>query len=239
MLDWRRAADYGFAESLTRAEWAWQFLRRNPDYRRDYAWFSETWQALEADYGAPPQRDFFRWKQDPRAWRAESEIAGCAEACPGEGEQVLIECWMGAKWGLRKFPLDPSSERPVPGEALDWREQAIEVPEVGCDDLQHDQGIMALAFDLALPLAPQLEAARIALIGRQRALDKRGSLPPRTLRAARAIWTRYLRLLDAQQAGAAPDEMGRALGLDAIDTELAAAWAMARTGYRRILLLDD
>lgn len=98
---------------------------------------------------------------------------------------------------------------------------------------------MALHFGLALPLAAQLDAARRALIGRQHALDKAGALPPRSLRRGRPAWTRYLRLLDAEQAGAAPAAMAEALDLNGVEPELAAARAMAQDGYRRILLLDD
>ena len=49
------------------------------------------------------------------------EIAGCGmEVCPGENDQVLIECWMGAKWGFHKFPLDPERIAPASDE-LSWR----------------------------------------------------------------------------------------------------------------------
>ncbi len=51
------------------AQWAWEFLRRNPEYQADYREFISTWRALEAVYGAAPQRDFQRWQRDPRATR--------------------------------------------------------------------------------------------------------------------------------------------------------------------------
>lgn len=34
--DWRSAADYEYVSGLTLAGLAWEFLRRNPDYRRDF-----------------------------------------------------------------------------------------------------------------------------------------------------------------------------------------------------------
>ena len=34
--DWRSAADYEYVSGLTLAGLAWEFLRRNPDYRSDY-----------------------------------------------------------------------------------------------------------------------------------------------------------------------------------------------------------
>ena len=36
VLDWRSAAAYAYLDNLSPAELAWEFLRRNPDYQRDY-----------------------------------------------------------------------------------------------------------------------------------------------------------------------------------------------------------
>lgn len=35
--DWRRAETYAYTQSLTRVDWAWEFLRRNPAFRCDVA----------------------------------------------------------------------------------------------------------------------------------------------------------------------------------------------------------
>lgn len=239
-MTWRDAALYAFDPPLTREEWAWQFLRRNPEYRRDYAWFIATWQQLEAEYGVPPKRDFFRWKQDPRAWRAEAEFAGCGtEVCPGENDQVLIECWLGAKWGLRKFPIDPAVTRPAPGIELDWREQPVVVAKLEPgDELSPSPVKMALEFDLELPLAAQLDQARIRLVARRRALEQAGRLPWRAVRAAAATWGRWLRLLDGVEVGAGMDELQSLLDLADPAGESSQARQMTVSGYRRILLMD-
>lgn len=232
-MDWRREGDYAFAANLDAAGWAWQFLRRCPEYRADHAWFAATWRALEADYGAPPHRDYFRWKQDPRAWRAESEIAGCGtEVCPGENDQVLIECWMGAKWGFRKFPPDPDVDRP---EELAWRDRPITMEVLDVIPMDDTPERVALGFDLGLPLEPQIEAARRKLATLRHALNREGRLPPLTPARGAAIWTGWLRLLDGLEAGAAEAELEAALG----PIRTADARAMACHGYRRILLMQD
>ena len=33
LADWRKAEDYSFPPNFPRARWAWEFLRRNPEYR--------------------------------------------------------------------------------------------------------------------------------------------------------------------------------------------------------------
>jgi Family of unknown function (DUF6499) len=35
-LDWRSAAAHAYLDNLSGSEFAWEFLRRNPDYRRDH-----------------------------------------------------------------------------------------------------------------------------------------------------------------------------------------------------------
>jgi hypothetical protein len=35
--DWRHGESYRYTSGLPRRGWAWEFLRRNPDYRRDAA----------------------------------------------------------------------------------------------------------------------------------------------------------------------------------------------------------
>ncbi len=236
-MDWRCDTDYAFCDQLDLAGWAWQFLRRAPEYRADYTEFIAIWRQLEASYGAPPQRDFFKWRQDPRAWRSEADLAGCgAEICPGENDQVLIECWMGAKWGFRKFPLDPAINLP---DELAWREFPVDVAVVESDSgLAFPPEILALRFDLSLPLPAQLEAAKKQLLANRLLREKGGHLPPRNLRTGAPLWRLWLRLLDALESGDTPSQMAATLGLSEPEREVAAAIQMRSGGYRRILMLE-
>ncbi|MEW5789340.1 MAG: DUF6499 domain-containing protein [Pseudomonadota bacterium] len=236
-MDWRRAEDYAFAADLDAAGWAWQFLRRCPEYRADHAWFIATWRALETDYGTPPTRDYFHWKQDPRAWRTQAGLAGCSlEACPGEGDQVLIECWMGEKWGFRKFPPDPAEDFPPD---LTWRHIPIPMLPLANDAFPAlAAGQVALAFDLELPLGPQLEAARQELARQRHALTRAGH-PPFHPGHAAPRWTLWLRLLDALAAGAEPETAGQVMNMADPVAEASAARRMGCHDYRRILRLIE
>ncbi len=204
---------------LTRDQWAWEFLRRNPGYRADHARFIAIWRALEADYGAPPNRDFSKWKRDPRAYGplpgADAPVQATGELCTVDDDRVLLECWMGAKWGFYKFPLDPACEAPAPDE-LSWRpppaDAAID-PATRVD----------IRFDLALPLPPQLEAAKFKLVSRTADLRRQGHAVPHSVANQRDHWAALLRQLD---------------GIDASDaTLMAEARAMVAGGYRDILRL--
>ncbi len=217
-------ADYGHCASLTRDQWAWEFLRRNPDYQSDYRRFMDIWRALEADYGAPPQRDFQRWKRDPRAYGPLGEevpaLSG-TDLCLGEDNRVLLECWVGAKWGFHKFPLDPLRSAPPSPSELSWRPP----PSPTKPD---EQFRLQIDFDLALPLPPQLEAAKFRLLTHAAELRRSGLAAPMTVANQHERWTRMLRLLD----GTTPtNEEEVAMLRD--------AQAMTQGGYLDILRLAD
>lgn len=219
------ADPYAYCETLTRDQWAWEFLRRNPAYQRDYRAFITIWRALEADYGVPPNRDFAKWKRDPRAYGPlpgqTDPDATTGEHCIADDDRVFIECWMGAKWGFYKFPLDPA--RVAPGaDELSWRptpanERAIETPYR-----------VNVSFDLSLPLPEQLEAAKFRLVSRAAELWRQGVAAPKTVANQRKNWTAMLKLFDGDTA---PDTDIVSLAKE--------GRALVSNGYRDILWLAE
>ena len=230
--DWQEPAHYAALQSADARQWAWEFLRRNPAYRRDWEAFIARWRALEADYGAPPQRDFLRWKADPRAWVRAAEAEG--GECRVDEDKVLIECALGAKYGFYKFPPDPVEDRPD----IEWRPLPETPPFEDCAEVE---AAMPLCFDLALPLRPQLEAAGRRLAARQARLRREGMRMKR-LRVWRDEWLRWLRLLDAEAAGAGEEAIARVLfGGDrqALADARRAAHALRDGGYREIAFYPE
>jgi len=242
---WDKPEDYAFTETLSLGQWIWEFLRRNRDYREDWVWFQSAWQTLETRYGTPPNRDFSRWEADPLAWRQVMDD-DCGE-CRVDQDNVLIECWMGAKWGFYKFPLSPDTDAPIIGEQLTWREidwPAVEV-DAGCMAyLGETAHKLALGFDFELPLRPQLEAAKRYLQARQSRLRRAGERMPRTLESQRGRWRLMLSLLDAQAAGVGDMALRNwleprlAAGED-FDAFCAEAAALVDGGYRELLRMPD
>ena len=206
-------------EQLDIGQWAWEFLRRNPAYQADYRDFIATWRALEAEYGAPPNRDFPRWKNDPRSTRAawDPSLSTGAACVTDEEDKQLIECWMGAKWGFYQFPQDPALPAWQLEAPVNWRPALglrFNRPATSASEIQ-------LTFDLALPLPAQLEAAKSWLIGSQAALKRQGLAVPHTLQSRRAHWAELLHAWDSQ-SGSLFEE----------------ARAMVEGGYREILRLQ-
>jgi hypothetical protein len=244
---WYQAEQYGFTDSLSVAQWAWEFLRRNPEYQNDWAWFWATWQSLEARYGKPPCRDFAGWERDPDAYRWVDDASG---ECRADQDRLLIECWMGAKWGFYKFPLDPQTDQPVIGEQLVWREVEQAVRKVAADDspyLDQSPERIALGFDLDYPLREQLETAKRFLQGRQARLRREGKIVMHTVARWKRDWALMLQVLDGLHAGEPlpriyavlkqqADSPGSQQRLQALSAE---AERLVRGGYRQMLRIPD
>ena len=241
MRDWRNPDDYGFTNDLSPEQWAWEFLRRNPQYGKEWREFFATWKALEASYGKPGQRDIAAWKQDPRAWVPAAE---CAESdCRVDGEKVLIECALGARWGFYKFPPDPADEDPVGGGRLNWRDFTLE-PILVCNQEAHDDGepgAVMLRFDLSLPLREQLASAKRLLQIEQRNRIQAGIIKAPRIVAHHEQLCRLLRLLDALHAGAVPGQIQAILYAESTETlskDQRDAILLRDQQYRRLLLLE-
>ena len=246
--NWRNPSAYAFTDTLLPEQWAWEFLRRNPDYQSEWQRFWVTWQALEADYGRAPHRDFTRWQRDPRAYVV-VEDSRPGDSCRVSADKVLIECWMGARWGFYKFPLDPAIDTPVIGEQLAWRPVEREARRVGPHDgayLGGEEGKLALGFDLRLPLREQVELAKRYLQAEQRRQRQEEGLKAATAANLKGRWTLCLRVLDGEAEGHSLDELARTLFGDIDDAGerreaaracLAEAQALRDGGYRRIAVL--
>lgn len=197
-MNWREPGIYEYTHALNADQWAWEFLRRNNDYRSDYQWFIQTWQTLEQRYGKPPRRNYSRWQQDPLAWRISSSQQ-TDQDCTMDGERLQIECWMGQKWGFYKFPNDPSLCAPITADQLAWREthtEAALITDENKTSYLTDHSRVALGFDLSMPLKQQWDDSRKILAILQRQLLKNS--PDKICRIAtqRASWNTCLRILD-------------------------------------------
>jgi hypothetical protein len=225
IADWKEAAAYRRLMAGDGAAWAWEFLRRNPQYQAEWQAFMDVWNELEARYGSPPNRDFCAWKNDPRAWVPADE---CDGDCRVDHDKVLIECAMGARWGFHKFPPDPRDDSAVPEHRIGWRERPDDPLSVDFDrplPCQTDTQAL-LCFDLDLPLKPQFERAKRELQMLQRQRVRQG-MPMRSVRRMATEWVEQVRVLDALLAGVPSAELQNAF----TDETVKAALAMRDGGY--------
>jgi hypothetical protein len=221
--DWRDPAGYPFNKSTPPAQWRWQWLRRRPSYRN--AW----------------ERAADRARRRGGVLVAEADFPIVAQMDFGPAELI----WPGQQLS------DGQAESLVPpviGRAplvVDWVSQ-----DVG-QEIARD-GIRLLAFNVNLPIGPQIKAAKAALADMQSARAKEFSESwarvarhfardaPKIARdlagraAARAAervkaerpqprkWPLYLRVLDARTCGASYGEIARVLRLNSDQTVRAA-----------------
>lgn len=203
---WQRGESYSYLLSVERSIFAWEWLRRTPDYRR--AW--------DRSRGEP--------------------IAAQARLAAKFGLQELIAPSLSgaAARPIWKETVDPRVLNAVPGEAtaradrIDlWQLWAWAVVAV-CDDVEHWRfgnqsfsiridlrsgtllgGEAALAFQLdgLARLAPKLAALDLLM-----RLADRPDVPPAVPAERRAArWIAELRVADALAASATQQEMARVL----------------------------
>ena len=235
--------DYSYTEKLNKEQWAWEFLRRNSEYQRDYKTFIHRWRGLEEDYaksssssnfdikGELHDRDAKRWKNDLRShaneWQAEMTLL---EEFPDSDEDnasqdtVQIEDWMAAKWGYSSFPLDPEFKSPNFPDDLNWQEQTIDLDDIRFD-AQTTDPVAQVNFDLRYSLQDQLDAAHKDLITLTSQLQRLGKVK---LVASDhySEWLQQLKILDDPE-----------LLKQSSEEQQLAAHRMCQTGYRKILLM--
>jgi hypothetical protein len=232
MPNWRKADDYAFAEQhFSPHDWAWEFLRRNEDYRT-------AWEELQ---NATDQLE-----QHPEAPGVAARVN---KARKRSGEFGLLD-FRDPKWSARVASTDPFTPSP------NWLgavgvivlvDQILDGFEPGLGTWPGYPQSIALSFSFSMPIEPQIMlASRLLREYSRRAYDEAGIRPPKPkIRFNPARFTLYLRVLDARQDGEKTVEIARALfgdkaepGRSARDA-LAAARKMITNGYRDLLLMAN
>ncbi len=170
--NWRNAADYKFTKDLDLNGWAWEFLRRNLDYRKDWE--------KELNYFLKKNRLLTKKEIEDDCFSL---------------EPLLIDC--GAKWWILRF-VNPDTDYPL---FLDFvnshgcvygKSQNIELLP----------GQVAAVFDLNLPIKRQADQMKHKLTLRQKEYKRKGIVKRRQPRTKDFCQPSYLRVLDAKAVGA-------------------------------------
>lgn len=204
-MDWRREDDYRFTERLDPQGWAWEFLRRNSRYRREFEAELEAFQALpskgpmgwipddplDPDFLIPHYRDprnVYRWHLSAFFNPAQDKPRRLYFLPPGRHATSV-------QWGV---PVDPELD---PDDANFIREERkVEL------DLR--PGEVAAVLDLSIPLDRQLKVVKRSLKWHQNWFEKELKvLRVQRPKLHRRLWARYLRLLDADDEGIGPKEI--------------------------------
>jgi len=185
-LEWWKPKDYSFTKKLDPLGWAWEFLRRNPDYRVDF----------EKELPG-----YLEWCEKMSSGPPMQELVGDkAERIGPEHPRFEISGSIDAgiyynKWGLVGL-LNPDTDKPhYLGSAF-----AMLLSGGGDRFFKNDPAGPRRWrnewFDLSLPIKPQIEAVRQELLREQRYQRDNKGLKVRRPKSHLQNWTLYLRLLD-------------------------------------------
>ncbi len=187
MPNWKNKAEYAWLEGVSKTEWAWQFLKRNSEYREDF-------EAAKKDgviYIPPKGEDEtdLQWQH-----RAMDEVGG--------PRKINRQSFYAEKWQI----LPPLSD-PYEGAAPTFRREYPRV--VGWDELEKffvesegervPENFALVAFDLRYPI--EFKSVQASLKSLQQCVESRA------LRNQSPNWTAHLRLLDALDSGAESSEI--------------------------------
>jgi hypothetical protein len=216
MPDWRKAEDYAYTESLTLHQWAWEFLRRNPAYREDWASLQARITSgelvsdrtlIDVNIGLASRWDLYVMA-DPAVAAHEMESRPHFRYTTDVMVHPDGTLRGGVQW--TSGPLNP-----------------------------------ILVFNLQMPIDSQLEVAKgILRYFRQRLGPAAGQVRQRKGKPQRAKFPLYIRALDGRLEGVSEGKIGLALfkgdepRLKARQA-LKAARLMTSSGYRDLLLSPD
>lgn len=216
MPDWRKREDYNFPKSFSGSGWAWQFLRRNPDYRADYESLTELLQRLAPEYGSLDEPQV--WKRlmnvpgaigyDPPRLEDESDVEWSRRCGYLNPKKQRIDLFLQRRWGIRGTLPNPLTENliePVFYDPRDWP-RLVTLDE--CSDYFLDEGYeheypnVLFAFNVGLPLNNQISRLR-SLVGEILKVRKEQGLESHIGKwQHRDQWVKYLRVLDGYEDGA-------------------------------------
>jgi Uncharacterized conserved protein (DUF2285) len=168
--------------------WAWEFLRRNPEYR--VFWKEKIEPFIDMTGGdLVPHNEL----------KAVLVRGGICRDAAGNIWPYLDE--LRARFGV-DVPSPPHSSRPsfffeiyAPWVENDGRES---------QDLCLEKHQIAIIFDLSRPLAPQFKRAHASAKREQEFRE----ISIKTARRRQELYIPYLRILDARDAGAKPKDVG-------------------------------
>ena len=185
MSDWRNANDYRFPADFPDYLWAWEFLRRNPEYRRD-------WEAALSRFVS--KTDEFEREIDARKVLESGGtlvVLGEDWSEDATNPAFCLPVDEAHRWGLKRL-FNPSTDKP---EWLTFSPDfgTVHYLRKGEPFKARGPAYPIVEFNLHLPLKPQLEAISEPL---ERARKHLG-IKPRRIMQYRSLWPHYLRLLDA------------------------------------------
>ena len=199
--DWRDPDAYPGPNDLSLREWAWEFLRRSPDYQEDYVrWLRAqpylTTPGAESDLIEAPATAIADCDPPPEEGETLKAYVERIKSAGGEPKVETLNDVMKKRYGLWEglMASPDGADSPRLGPALLLL--GVSVPRIcegGAHRYARDPQYFLAAFDLQKPFGPQVESMRELFDNeREKFVADAGSR-----RNQRRLWPTYLRILDA------------------------------------------
>lgn len=114
--NWRIPEDYAYTDGLHFAEWIWEFLRRNPEYREDYRKYAHKAKALKEVYGKDWRKEKEALIYDPPKNTGETDmqwIQRVTSTSNKEPNLEILDSYYGKKWHLKRMYNPEKQKQPV------------------------------------------------------------------------------------------------------------------------------
>jgi len=245
--NWCNADEYPRAKGTPPSVWAWEFLRRNPDYIEDWITFKSRIGEYADRYpnlSSPEMAEFLMDKRFKHVVTTRAINSGDYRKT-----ETPLTNYYGRKWGLMQI-ADPDAS--YDQRTHRWIAVAGGFFTPGTESEFDDPTVEFVGVDLTLPLEPQLRDIK-AWLKKQRVTrseNKLITLVPMS-RSRPAEWLEYLRVIDGNASGADRSEMASALlstvdnsgpdylGSKNIDNWLKKAKELLAGGYRALPLIPE
>jgi hypothetical protein len=191
--DWKDSTQYPAPNATSASLWAWEFLRRNPKYR--LRWETLILPDMCNEDKSHVQKDFH---VGDNLQLFEQEFGINNPPAPWLSSENLMN--------MQQYPLFIKAAR-VEMRPIGWPE-GEEEPYIVESYLSATEALVRI--DLRFPLPAQFQQAKHVLEARIKMLDEDGEVPT-WRRNIPELYPSYLRLLDAEEQGASPIEMGNAI----------------------------
>ena len=224
IANWEKSDEYPKRKSTSLVRFAWEFLRRNPDYQKDWAEYLSVCRDVIPEYdphvqlsdddAAKLESDQAFTRYNPPRLDGENEVSWLERV--GSGSELSLPDWYAEKWGLVTF-LDPFFDYGKVPFAISFKNspRVCKVRVLNCPASEHAQKERlkqeTLKFDYTLPIQPQIEAAKKYLESAQKRLIKQGVVKACQIKVVREQWVDYLRLLDAEANNKTSAEMAKVI----------------------------
>jgi len=199
--DWKNEKDYSYTKNHTPELWAWEFLRRNPEYRRDW------------------EKALSKWEKN-KSHEANSRNKTLNQNCYTKKERPRKLPFENARyrWGLLEPEIiDPDididihthlSEFDLPifyesGHLFNDNEFTI-LQATGIE-----KGQVVILFDLQKPIHQQYKKVKQELLERQKEFLRGKKIIEPKNRGKQYLWKKYLRILDAYTVKAKKKEIAQ------------------------------